>query len=355
MAKIRKEKSKWIVDVRVGGNRTRPSFGTKDQAESFLRELKLRYVDGLVGFSCNKKILLKEAITEYLEIASVKKALRTLEVDNEALGSLSTYFLNKHVDEVDLRSLEKYQVYLLNRGLKASSVNRKFNSVKHFFRKCHEWDYCQKNPTISLVKLKEDPVVRQPLKMEEIISIYEALPKWAARAFYFAMRTSLRRGQICSLTWDCVDFDRDTFRIFTKKGGRSLKQVNIPMTVEVRKFLLQLKLDLDQLESNHVFLNNCGRKIIPATLTRELIKARKKSGVLNAGMHIARHTLLTNMSALNQSGAIIQKLAGHSSLTTSQKYLHHNDDELREALELTDSGMKFITTQTSKDSVSGGL
>lgn len=49
MACISKRRGKWVVDYRIGGRRFTPSFKTKGEAEVFLRELRLRKIDSMIG------------------------------------------------------------------------------------------------------------------------------------------------------------------------------------------------------------------------------------------------------------------------------------------------------------------
>lgn len=333
MACITKRRGKWVVDYSVFGQRKTPSFSSKAEAEQFKRELLLREIDNLTGYKRIESKSLNEVVEQYLQTVTAKKEIRTHEVDQFTLDNFKKQFDGYSVQDIQLQHLEAYQMKLLKEGLKASSVNRKFNVIRHFFRKCVEWKYCTENPTLNLTKLKEDPVIRTPFKASEITDIINALPLWAARAFCFAAKTGVRRGGICTLTWDCVDFENQSLKVISKKGGRVIKVVDLPMTTDVYELLLAIKNEKKNKSSDFVFLNADGRPIIPSTLTRKVIQVSQKLGLEGAGLHLARHTVLTDLSSLNQSGSIIQKVAGHSSLNTSQKYLHHNNNEVREALQ----------------------
>ena len=332
MACISKRRGKWVVDYSLFGHRRTPSFSTKSEAEQFKKELLLRDIDNLIGYKRIETKSLNEVIDQYLLTVTTKKEIRTHEVDRFALKEFKKQFESFSAQDIQLQHLESYQMLLLKSKLKASSVNRKFNVIRHFFRKCVEWKYCSENPTLNLTKLKEEPVIRTPLKSGEVIRIIEALPLWASRAFCFAARTGIRRGGICSLTWDQVDFENQSVKVVSKKGGKVIKAMDLPMTYDVRDLLLDIQSER-LITSKFVFLNGEGNKIIPSTLSRKVIQVSKKLGLEGAGLHLARHTVLTDLSSLNQSGSIIQKVAGHSSLNTSQKYLHHNNNEVREALQ----------------------
>lgn len=342
MACVTKRRGKWVVDYTIFGDRKTPSFSSKSEAEAFKRELLLRDIDNSIGFKKIETRSVNEVVEQYLQTVTTKKEIRTHEVDKLALENFKKRFESCSVQDIQLQHLESYQIFLLQQGLKASSVNRKFNVIRNFFRKCVDWKYCSENPTLNLTKLKEEPVVRTPFKVDEIIKIIDGLPIWAARAFLFAAKTGVRRGGICLLTWDCVDFESKSIKVVSKKGGKIAKVVDLPMTDDIQELMLSLKNEQVAKPSNFVFLNANGSKIIPSTLTRKVIQVSKKLGLEGAGLHLARHTVLTELSSLNQSGSIIQRVAGHSSLNTSQKYLHHSSNEVREALQKLEAERPLI-------------
>lgn len=54
----------------------------------------------------------------------------------------------------------------------------------------------------------------------------------------------------------------------------------------------------------------------------------------NASSHSGRRTLLTNLCSKGVNVRLIQKIARHSSLSTTQKYLDISEDKLRNAIDL---------------------
>ena len=65
-------------------------------------------------------------------------------------------------------------------------------------------------------------------------------------------------------------------------------------------------------------------------LFRELYQA---AGIANASSHSGRRTFITNLSDRGVSVRVIQALARHSSLSTTQRYIDVSVDKLRVAVE----------------------
>ncbi|NUM58136.1 MAG: site-specific integrase [Bdellovibrionaceae bacterium] len=333
MACITKRRGKWVVDYRIGSKRYIPSFSTKGEAEVFLRELKLRKIDSMTGFTPLIEKSLTQGIQEYLTSITPQKSERTAEVDKIALDELDSAFPNALVQDVTSRELEYYKVQLLKK-FQPATVNRRFNVIRHFFGKCTEWKYLSENPTKGIKRVTEIMQEKKTLGADEIKVLIENCPQWVSDILLLISRTGVRRNEAINLEWTGVNFENRTISIFSIKGGVHRKR-ELPMTQSIFELFMRKWNERQQsvIKSNRVFLNQNQIKINPRTLSSAVSKAGKKIGIENAGLHILRHTILTDLSASNQSGSIIQKLAGHSSLMTTQRYLHHGRESLRKSLE----------------------
>lgn len=333
MACIRKRRNKWVVDYRIGNLRKTPSFGTKSEAEAYKRDFLIRPIDQMIGYKPISEIKVEFAISDYLQRVTIKKAEKTHSVDNLAMRRLGDFLKGQIVHQVTPRDIEMLQLELA-KTLNPATVNRQFNVIKHFFKKCFEWDYIRENPTTRISKLKEVTKAKTPLTDSQINLLLESLPNWATDAFYLIARTGLRRGQACNLKWETVDLSRKTFTTRSIKGG-SERIYEIPMTEDVYQFILE-KWNLRQknFKKSEFVLNGLdGNQIKPMSLTQAVIRLRGKLSIPNAGIHILRHTIITRLSEGNNNGATIQRIAGHASLLTTQRYLHPNTEEKRRSLE----------------------
>jgi site-specific recombinase XerD len=61
-------------------------------------------------------------------------------------------------------------------------------------------------------------------------------------------------------------------------------------------------------------------------------KALKDSGVKAFVLYSLRHTMLTRLGESGADAFSIQKIAGHSSITTSSKYVHPTPSRIEDAL-----------------------
>ncbi len=70
------------------------------------------------------------------------------------------------------------------------------------------------------------------------------------------------------------------------------------------------------------------------TMVQLLNKIYLDAGIDDASSHSGRRTFITNLASKSVSARVLQKLAGHSSLATTQRYIDVTDKMLKEAVEL---------------------
>lgn len=70
------------------------------------------------------------------------------------------------------------------------------------------------------------------------------------------------------------------------------------------------------------------------SLTHTFKRFYKEAGIDNGSSHSGRRTFITRLASRGVSARVLQELAGHKHLSTTQQYIDINDDMKRKALEL---------------------
>jgi len=70
------------------------------------------------------------------------------------------------------------------------------------------------------------------------------------------------------------------------------------------------------------------------SLTHTFMRFYKEAGIDNGSSHSGRRTFITRLASRGVSARVLQELAGHKHLSTTQQYIDINDDMKRKALEL---------------------
>ena len=70
------------------------------------------------------------------------------------------------------------------------------------------------------------------------------------------------------------------------------------------------------------------------SLTHTFVRFYRDAGIDNGSSHSGRRTFITRLASRGVSARVLQELAGHKHLSTTQQYIDINDDMKRKALEL---------------------
>jgi site-specific recombinase XerD len=119
----------------------------------------------------------------------------------------------------------------------------------------------------------------------------------------------------------------------TKAGRR-----RIPLTTRAERILTELlelrKTLAEENPSPYVFTFN-GHGITRDWISHAFIRARKRLELPDACvLHSTRHTFCTRLGERGADAFAIQKLAGHSSIVISQRYVHAQGPRLNTAIGL---------------------
>ena len=83
-----------------------------------------------------------------------------------------------------------------------------------------------------------------------------------------------------------------------------------------------------------LFVSKWGKAMSPNSLVQVFGRFYRAAGLTNASSHSGRKTFLTSLSSKGISVFVLAGLAGHKSITTTQRYITVNDDLKRRAVEL---------------------
>jgi integrase len=179
---------------------------------------------------------------------------------------------------------------------------------------------------------KVDNEVTEDLSNEQLGRLFKVLDeepdKVLADVMRFALATGMRRGEIVSLQWGDVNFDRETIFIREPKGGKSQ---SIPMNGAAREILArQVKRGI------FVF---CGKNGQPLNwgIYRGFNKIKKKAGLPEnfRPLHGLRHSFASGLASSGQVDLyVIQKLLTHKSPQMTKRYSHLRDEALRKGADV---------------------
>ena len=161
-----------------------------------------------------------------------------------------------------------------------------------------------------------------------------------------ALDAGLRTSEVCALEWGDLDLDAGTIlvqhnqyrgQIQTPKGTIG----KLALTKALWKALAAHRKREPigpRVLYRRVQWRDEWRPLSPSSIRYALNLAQEKAGLPKSGLHLLRHTALTRLANLGASIYIVQAVARHSRIQTTETYLHTQQVLLsREAADLLDT------------------
>lgn len=210
-----------------------------------------------------------------------------------------------------------------------------------------QWQVILSNPCNRVKAPKVEKKEGRYLDDTEVLQLFECLEKEPIQyktAITFLIYSGLRRGELCGLKWEDVDFSNNIITIkrnilyLPEKGifedtpktyssQRVIKMADTALQIlkEHRKVQNEIRLKLGDRwqHDNFVFTQWDGAVMHPDSLTSWFRKFIKRNNLPYVTIHSLRHTNATLLIANGVNLTTVSKRLGHSSTnTTTQIYAH---------------------------------
>ena len=278
---------------------------------------------------------LEDKLAAYLEYCEYRK-----ELDGKTLKAyridLRQYFEYVCVDEPDKEKIEEYITHL-HKSYKQKTVKRKIASIKAFYNYLEETEIIAESPFRKIkVKFKETVTLPRIIPREEIekllnhmyqclnendkVSHKHMLRDVAVIEVFFA--TGARVYEISNIREDSINLNTGLIRLMGKGGKERYVQISNTSILEV------LKKYYDENEqaikkSGYFFVNNRESRYTEQSIRLMLKKYTKQAGIeRNITPHMFRHSFATYLIEEGVDVRCVQQILGHSSIKTTQIYIH---------------------------------
>jgi len=161
--------------------------------------------------------------------------------------------------------------------------------------------------------------------------------------FLLSLKAGLRAKEIASLTWEMVTDAEgnlaDSIHLTDSASKGSSGRV-IPLNRELKAALAALKVECDrrQRPCSYVITTERAERTSAAAIANKFAEWYRSLGFAGASSHSGRRTFITNaarrISTVGGSLRDIQMLAGHSALSTTQRYIEMDAAAQRKIVEL---------------------
>ena len=295
-------------------------------------------------------------IIAYMAICEKQKrlAFNTLRAYNIDMRQFIGFLKEKGIESAEASEITKeiLKEYIdrIQEQYAPRSFKRKVACIKAFFNYLEYEDEIPINPFRKMrIQIKESKELPKIIKKHEVSLQLNHVYQQAADAkttyqrfcsarivacYELLINTGIRVGELCRLTMDAIDFDNGSIRIWGKGSKERIVYITSEIAIKALQYYKQLR---DQLStpSNYFFINwrqdRMREDAVRSFVGRIADKLLKK----RITPHMFRHTFATMLLEKHVDITYIQALLGHSSIKTTQIYLHLCNASIREVLERT--------------------
>ena len=226
---------------------------------------------------------------------------------------------------------------LAKEGISGSSRNRKFYALNSFFKHLMVTGKLDRSPTVGLQAPdaeQREPRVLTTTEIKALQGVCRDDVRDAAM-IELLLQTGLRVSELVGLgIADIVRSETDTVAYLYVRQGKGKKDRRVPLNSTAEKVLERWRKARPKVEYPNVFLSKRSKKpLYPADVRLMLHKYYRKAAIKGASVHTLRHTFCTHHAAKGTNLIVIQRAAGHASLTTTERYLHLMGRMMEEQME----------------------
>lgn len=326
----------WYIDYYFEGKRIREAVGTnKKEAEKALESRLGEIIQGKFSIEKIKPAPFFENFAkEYLEWAKTNhRSWKSM--DLVRIRSLLRFFKGKRLNQITPWLIEKFKSTRKSE-VKPATVNRELTVLSSMFSKAIKWKLIHDHPIKGgrVNKLPEQSLKERILSIEEEKILLKFCNEWTKDLIIVALDTGMRLGEILSLTWEQVDFNTKSILVMHTKTGIERR---VPMTERVYSVLIKRK---EESQISNVFPAIKGDSKSRASTS--LKRACQRAKIYGLRFHDLRHTFATRLVTSGVDLATVKKILGHSTIRTTERYLHPSSEEDKRAVIVLNNIAKSI-------------
>jgi len=264
-------------------------------------------------------------------------------------GIISGYILPA-MEKTKVKDVTNRDIAKLHQSMKVTPyhANRMLTVVSSFFNWCEGYGYRERgsNPCQGVTKYKEQ--LRKIFMGEaEISSLAEAMERLeragrinplVAATLRLLMFTGGRASEILGMRWEYIDLDKGIATLPDSKTGFKVLQLPAPAVAVLEK------------------LPQISEWVLPASsASGHLVNYKKawaailqESGLSGWRVHDLRHAFASMMVNSGVSLPIVGKILGHTSVSTTARYAHLEQNPARKAAE--EAAVKIAAAMGKKSS-----
>jgi len=240
---------------------------------------------------------------------------------------------NLRLDEITSERAAEFGAYRQSKGRKISTVNSSLRVLRRILGLAVEWGVIESAPKIKKLpgERHREHVVTHEEEARYLTVAQEPLGSVAA----VLVDTGLRPEECFRLRWESITWSNGRHGTFLVTHGKTAAARRLlPMTPRVRAILENRWEGDGKPAEGWVWpAPTLSGHLEPSSIKKQHSKALKASGVRPFVLYSLRHTFLTRLGESGCDAWTLARIAGHSSIAVSARYVHPSTDAVFAAVD----------------------
>ena len=291
-----------------------------------------------------KQVSDQEILSMYLNYEAVEKGLSSNTVESykrDIVIYLDFLSRNKKsILKATRKDIEKFLSERKEQGAKSRTVARNKVSIVNLYKFLVMENYISKNPTDNLEVIRLKRVLPESLtdtEVDDLLAVHNEKTDKGLRdkaIFELMYSSGLRVSEICSLKIDDIFFEGKYLKICGKGKRERIVPINDRALDILQRYIQTSRVIMVKgKKTSELFLNFRGDKISRVGIWKIVKEAMKKSKIeKNIYPHTLRHSFATHLIQHGADLRAVQRMLGHSDITTTEIYTHVDSSHLKKQI-----------------------
>lgn len=231
------------------------------------------------------------------------------------------------------QTLTQYFTMLSNKGYAESTIERKLVVIKSYLQFLWKEKKITTNFALFFPTTKKGLYLPTVLSVKETFALLQAPKKIQDRLIVKLLyATGIRVSELCSL--NVMDIGKNSMKVKGKGSKERVVPIFEKIIDELDLFLHQRKEEEREIDTMPLFTTSRCLRIGRTSVWKIVKDAAKQAGLQKTvSPHTLRHSYATHLLERGADLRIIQELLGHSSIATTEKYVHLEKKQLLDAMD----------------------
>lgn len=238
------------------------------------------------------------------------------------------------IRKVERKEIKAFLFSLSDKNNQPITRRAKLTTIRSFFRYLEDENVIKNNPTKNLplprVVIKE-PSFLQEAEIRKLLQVVRK-DKRAEVAIRILVETGFRLSELTGISVGDIDISAKTIKIRRKGNMEQIVPINSGLNKLIKVFVKNKEV------SAPLIANRMGKRMTQRRVAIMVQNYLKKAKVDRAGIsvHSFRHSFCVRMLENKVNLKTIQLLCGHRSISTTERYLHIANPELRAGMKMAE-------------------